>query len=100
MPIDKNLLIPIVAGVGGFALKFGWDAGASWLRKRGKRKVDVALQAVHKAKLTPDDKDDVIAAMALERAKEDAEWLEWFAGEMEKHAPRPPSGNPFPGPKP
>lgn len=75
---------------GGFALKFGWDAGAHWLRQRGKRKVDSALQQVYKAKLTPDEQDDLIAAMALERAKQDAEWSSWLADYIEKNQPKVP----------
>lgn len=76
--------------LGGFALKFGWDAGAHWLRSRGKRKVDAALQQVYKAKLTPDEQDDLIAAMALERAKQDAEWGAWLADYIEKNQPKIP----------
>ena len=71
--------------IGGFALKFAWDAGSHWLKRRGQRKVDLALQQVYKAKLTPDDQDDLIAALALERAKDDAEWLVWLGEYIEKN---------------
>lgn len=81
--------------VGGAALKFGWDLGAAWWRRRGQTRVKRAEAAVAMAKLTPDEKDDLIAMMALERARDDAEWMAWLADYIEKHKPT----LPFPGSK-
>lgn len=79
--------------VGGWVLKFGWDLGADWWRRRGVRRVKLAENAVAKAKLTDDEKDDLIAAMALERARDDAEWMAWLADHIEKHKPTLPFPN-------
>ena len=52
--------------------------------------------AADRAKLTTDAKDDVIAQLALERAREDDEFMQWLADHVEKNKPI----LPFPGAKP
>ena len=93
--MDPELVKYAALLLGGWALKFGWDMGADWLRRRGARKVKAALADLASAKLTSDDKDDVIAAMALDRAREDEEFMTWLATHVEKHKPT----LPFPGVK-
>ena len=91
--MDPDLLKVMAGAVGGWALTFGWSIGADWWRRRGTRKVRAAEADVARAKLTPDEKDDLIAAMALERARDDAEWMTWLADHIERNKPV----LPFPG---
>jgi hypothetical protein len=93
--MNAEMMNLIAAALGGWALTFGWGIGADWFRRRGARKVKAALRDVDRAKLTTDDKDDVIAQLALERAREDDEFMQWLADHVEKNKPI----LPFPGPR-
>jgi hypothetical protein len=91
--MSPDLMKILIGAVGGWALTFGWTIGADWFRRRGARRLKAAEAGLAKAKLTPDEKDDLIAGMALERAREDAEFMAWLADHIEKNKPV----LPFPG---
>lgn len=85
--LQNPLVIKVLLVVGGGALGFGAKAAVHWLRSRGNRRLGAAIDAFNRAKLTPDEQDDAIAALALERAKTDAEWMQWLATEIENKIP-------------
>lgn len=85
--MTPEMMKMIAFGIGGWALAFGWNIGADWFRRRGSRKLRAAERDVERARLTPDEKDDLIAKMALERAQDDAEFMAWLADHIEKNRP-------------
>jgi hypothetical protein len=78
----------IIAGLVGALVKAAWDFVAILLRQRGKTDVQRAQMALDNAKLTPDAQDDVMLALALERAKSKAQVLDSLAAALE-HSPPP-----------
>lgn len=75
---QHDVIIALTAVV----LTFGINAGVSWLRRRGEQGVERARRALGQAKLTPDQRDDAIAELALEKALEDQKTLDWWAEQL------------------
>lgn len=78
--MDKATLISVGLVVGGFVL----GVLANMMRARAKRKLQEGVDAVDRARATPDPKDDKAAEEQFEKNKREAERLLDLADSVEK----------------